>query len=201
MQSMPPPQVSMAHFLLVLLVFVLIFASVPVSDRQNDISDHLPECERISYIWVLWLSPPVNTMLILHVHLPFSVFIPGLAGCIFYWASMFFTSALSSMRLAKYAASVRAFSLLSFWYCSSFQSSLVLVQKLLYSSSFLQFVSSALSIFLRIFSSLSDSSFVMVFSSLCILCIKSCLFLLSSRILFLQDVAAPEFMKGGLYNE
>lgn len=26
------------------------FASVPVSDRQNDISDHLPECERISYI-------------------------------------------------------------------------------------------------------------------------------------------------------
>lgn len=50
MQSMPPPQVSMAHFLLVLLVFVLIFSSVPVSDRQNDISDHLPECEQISYI-------------------------------------------------------------------------------------------------------------------------------------------------------
>lgn len=40
-----------------------------------------------------------------------------------------------------------------------------------------------------------------VLSSLCILCIKSCLFLLSSRILSLQDVAAPEFMKGGLYNE
>lgn len=50
MQSMPPPQVSMAHFLLVLLVFVPIFASVPVSDRQIDISDHLPECERIFYI-------------------------------------------------------------------------------------------------------------------------------------------------------
>lgn len=31
-----------------------------------------------------------------------------------------------------------------------------------------------------------------VLSSLCILCIKSCLFLLSSRILFLQDVAASE---------
>lgn len=50
MQSMPPPQVSMAHFLLVLLVFVPIFASVPVSDRQIDISDHLPESERIFYI-------------------------------------------------------------------------------------------------------------------------------------------------------
>lgn len=50
MQSMPPPQVAMAHFLLVLLAFVPISASVPVSDRQIDISDHPPECERISYI-------------------------------------------------------------------------------------------------------------------------------------------------------
>ena len=31
-----------------------------------------------------------------------------------------------------------------------------------------------------------------ILSSLCILCIKSCLFLLFSRILFLQDVAASE---------
>ncbi len=36
----------------------------------------------------------------------------GKPGYIFYWFSMHFTSALSSMRLARYAASARAFSLL-----------------------------------------------------------------------------------------